>query len=311
MARKPRIKAPLGQEAVYHLRVQVAGVKGQYPLMDKEDATELARLMLRYARLYYCDVIAFGLMGDHWHEQCRFEAYRVLPPDTLRDLAERFYPGEYRPHDRWTEADWQRFNRRVFDVSEFMRNVNSQFARYYNRRHGRRGRFWADRFKCAIVDRDDYFCHLPFYIELNPVRAHLVERPESWAFSSAILRFNGQDQDLMPLTELMAIPDYETAAKTYRRLLLLAGTKPNKDGAGTVPDAALREEESRGFLTPGIFLRRHRSLSDGLVLGRQEMVQGYLDQLRDQGRYKRRRRAIPASIPGYYTLREQRGGSEP
>jgi len=308
MARQARIKAPLGQEGVYHLRAQIAGVEGDYPLLDKEDATELVLLMLRYARLYYCDVAGFGLMGDHWHDVCRFEAFRPLSRDTLTELAERFYPGAYRPHDRWTDADWERFNRRVFDVSEYMRNVNSQFARYYNRRHRRKGRFWADRFKCSMAGDDGYFRHLPLYAELNPVRAHLVERPEDWPFSSARLRFTGQDQDLMPLTELFATPDYETAVRTYRELLLWTGTQPNKEGAGTVPEAVFREEQEGRFLTPGLFLRRHRCLSDGLVIGTREAVQEWLDPLIEQAVYQRRRHPIPASIPGCYTLREQRGG---
>jgi len=310
MARRARIRAPLGQEGVYHLCVQVAGFPGDYPLLDKEDATELVRLMLHYARLYYCDVDAFNLMGTHFHEVCRFEAFRVLPRETLAELAERFYPGSYRPHDRWTEAQWERFNRRVFDVSEYMRNVNSQFARYYNRRHGRKGRFWADRFKCAIPTDDGHFSHLPLYVELNPVRKHLIERPELWPFSSARLRFSGQDQALTPLTELYAIPDYETAVRTYRELLLWTGTEPNKEGEGTVPEAVFREEQAGRFLTPGIFLRRHRCLSDGLVIGSREGVQKCLDEQVEQGNYRRRRHPIPASIPGCYTLREQRGDRE-
>jgi hypothetical protein len=41
---------------------------------------------------------------------------------------------------------------KLSSLSEFMREIKVGFARYYNRRHNRRGYFWGDRFKSVIVD---------------------------------------------------------------------------------------------------------------------------------------------------------------
>ena len=58
------------------------------------------------------------------------------------------------------------------------------FARYYNRRHDRRGYFWGDRFKSVIVDKGETLVNCLAYIDLNPMRAGLVDRPEDYRWNS-------------------------------------------------------------------------------------------------------------------------------
>jgi hypothetical protein len=64
-----------------------------------------------------------------------------------------------------------------------MREIKVNFARFYNRRHGRRGCFWGDRFKSVVVEDGNTLICLA-YIDLNPVRAGLVERLEDYRWSS-------------------------------------------------------------------------------------------------------------------------------
>jgi hypothetical protein len=40
---------------------------------------------------------------------------------------------------------------KLANLSEFIRDIKATVARYYNRRHNRRGYFWGDRFKSVIV----------------------------------------------------------------------------------------------------------------------------------------------------------------
>jgi hypothetical protein len=54
------------------------------------------------------------------------------------------------------------------------------FARFYNRRHNRLGYFWGDRFKSVIVENRQTLINCLAYIDLNPLRAGLVERPEQY-----------------------------------------------------------------------------------------------------------------------------------
>jgi putative transposase len=70
------------------------------------------------------------------------------------------------------------------NLSEAIRHLNSAYAQWWNRRHGRVGHVFQGRFKDQVVDRDDYLLTLSRYVVMNPVRAGLVQRPEDWPWSS-------------------------------------------------------------------------------------------------------------------------------
>jgi putative transposase len=59
---------------------------------------------------------------------------------------------------------------KLSSLSEFMREINVGFARFYNRRHHRRGYFWGDRFKSVIVENGETLISCLTYIDLHPVK---------------------------------------------------------------------------------------------------------------------------------------------
>ncbi|MEA3000835.1 MAG: REP-associated tyrosine transposase [Sphingomonadales bacterium] len=62
--------------------------------------------------------------------------------------------------------------------------VHRRYALEMNRRRGWHGAFWQGRF--GSVPLDEPHLHVCFrYVELNPVRARLADRPEAWRWSSA------------------------------------------------------------------------------------------------------------------------------
>lgn len=69
-------------------------------------------------------------------------------------------------------------------ASELLRRVNLRFVSAMNRRYGRTGSGWEGRFWSSVVETRSYFLATQRYIELNPVRAGLVKRPERYAWSS-------------------------------------------------------------------------------------------------------------------------------
>jgi putative transposase len=73
---------------------------------------------------------------------------------------------------------------KLSSLSEFMREIKGGFAHFYNRRHNRRGYFWGDRFKSVIVENGETLINCLAYINLNPLRAGLVERPEQYRWNS-------------------------------------------------------------------------------------------------------------------------------
>ena len=69
-------------------------------------------------------------------------------------------------------------------VSRMMKAVGERYVRAFNKRHKRTGTLWEGRFKSTIVDSERYLFTLYRYIELNPVRAGLVEHPREFPWSS-------------------------------------------------------------------------------------------------------------------------------
>ena len=69
-------------------------------------------------------------------------------------------------------------------LSELMQHLNGVYTRSFNRRHGLVGHLLQGRFKSILVDSDRYLMAVCRYVELNPVRATLVARPEDWSWSS-------------------------------------------------------------------------------------------------------------------------------
>ncbi len=65
-----------------------------------------------------------------------------------------------------------------------MRQLNGDYAGYFNRRHGRRGPLMQGRYKSVLVEDQGHWLELSRYVHLNPVRAGLCKRPEDWKWSS-------------------------------------------------------------------------------------------------------------------------------
>ncbi|MDD4941002.1 MAG: transposase [Candidatus Omnitrophota bacterium] len=69
-------------------------------------------------------------------------------------------------------------------LSRFMKQLNLSYALYYKKQYSYCGHLWQDRFKSCIVENDSYLLQCGKYIELNPVRAHMVKNPGDYRFSS-------------------------------------------------------------------------------------------------------------------------------
>jgi putative transposase len=69
-------------------------------------------------------------------------------------------------------------------LSMGMHRLLTRYSQWFNRRHGRRGHLFQERFKNVLVQEESYGLELSRYIALNPVRARLVQLPEQWEWSS-------------------------------------------------------------------------------------------------------------------------------
>ncbi len=69
-------------------------------------------------------------------------------------------------------------------MSLMMQSVGRSYVRYFKNRHTRTGTLWEGRYKSSVVGSEAYLLTCMAYIDLNPVRAGLVESAEDFNWSS-------------------------------------------------------------------------------------------------------------------------------
>lgn len=69
-------------------------------------------------------------------------------------------------------------------LAEIMKGINLSYAQHFKNRYRHIGHFWQDRYKSILISKDDYLLACGSYVELNPVRARIVEDPKEYRWSS-------------------------------------------------------------------------------------------------------------------------------
>lgn len=306
----PRIRRlkPRDRAQSYHLYNRIAGAPGFFPLQERQARQQFLDLLFFYSSIYLCDLVAFMVLGNHYHLIIRFAAFTVLPRQQLRELAARLYAGKlYKPYLFWGAKQWRRFNERLYDVSEFMRNLESGYAVWHNGAFGRRGRLWADRFKSNLLESWPAVRAAVLYVELNAVRAGLVSRPEDYRFGSARVRLGrgkGPAKGLLSLQELWNVAEAGRGVRMhYAHLYHRGGLRiENED---ELIRALVRQEEADGYQV-GIYRSQQRYFTDGGVLGDPEQVQAWQDLLHREGVYRKPREPVRTGSGSLSMLRPQR-----
>jgi REP element-mobilizing transposase RayT len=79
------------------------------------------------------------------------------------------------------------------NISIFMRIVNANYAKYYNKKYTRSGHLWQDRYKSRYITSEDYLYTLVKYIECNPIEAGLTQKVGEYPFTLASLIFSKKE----------------------------------------------------------------------------------------------------------------------
>jgi len=82
------------------------------------------------------------------------------------------------------------------NISKLSQAVGRKYVPYFNHKYGKSGTLWEGRFKANSVESEYYLLACYRYIELNPVRASMVDQCGEYAWSSYHANANGQ-KDLM------------------------------------------------------------------------------------------------------------------
>ncbi|MEN8155058.1 MAG: transposase [Acidobacteriota bacterium] len=265
MARSRRIKIK-GEAAYYHIMSRTVGNEF---LLNREEKEKFVEIIKRFSRLYFVKIIGYCVMSNHFHLLIRMDpSYQYKDEDVIRRLKE-FYGKE----DKLWNYKLNDYRKKLSDISEFTKIIKQNFSWWYNRVNDRRGYFWSDRFKSVLIERGESLLNCLAYIDLNPVRAGIVDIPEKYRWSSFGYRIqSGNSGGYLSFDGIYDDKEKEVI-RIYRKYLYGEGVV-EKSGTGRIKDQVYIEERDREFIVPPINLFRHRIryFSEGLVLGSKDFI---------------------------------------
>ena len=101
-----------------------------------------------------------------------------------------------------------------------MKSVGERYVQYVNRRHSRTGTLWEGRYRSCLVQSERYLMICQRYVELNPVRACLVNEPSAYRWSSYRHNAHGRESKIVAPHELYSRMGLDPASRqsAYRAL---------------------------------------------------------------------------------------------
>ena len=279
-------------------------VNGEMLFGDREK--EMLRKMLwDVADFSGVEVLTYCIMSNHFHilvhvpdkqdisDEELMRRYQVLYPKPTKYQVASIEQMKLVLKSGSTEADTIRNKllARMGDVSEFMKALKQRFSVWYNRSHQRYGTLWAERFKSVLVEGSGNALEtMAAYIELNSVRAGIVEDPKDYRFCGYAEAVAGDAKACAGLDFVFSdtVPQAKGQKHTsddvlaaYRMVLFGKGADP-ETAKGKVIDreTAVRVlQEQHGQLPKAVLLRcRVRYFTDGAILGSAEFVRGFTEK---------------------------------
>ena len=299
-----------------HARVKVEGA-GCYHVVSRivdrafrmdDGEKEIFRGIMRRAEAF-CGVriLTYAVMSNHFHLLVEVPEPGAVDEGELVRRVGILYGRVYAANLVKQWAEWRktgaaylveeqqdRLRARMYDLSAFVKTLKQRYSMSYNSRHGRKGTLWEDRFKSVLVENGEQArATVAAYIDLNPVRAKLVEDPKDYRWSGYGEACGG---GRLAREGLVAVHDsrwlerpggWRQAAERYRVLLYTAGEEKREALGERVvrPGLAAAEVdrviETGGKLTLPQALRcRVRYFTDGMAIGGKVFVDGVFERNR-------------------------------
>ena len=291
-----------GKPALYHC---VSRVVWRELVLGEAEKEQFVRSLRKWEAFSRVRVLAFCVMTNHFHLLVEVpERPAEEPPDgELLEHLGLIYGGRRLAQIRWeleqhrgqgnhaaAEALRRRFLRRMWDLSAFMKDLKQELSHWFNKRHGKRGHLWEERFRSVLVEDGHAARMVSAYIDLNPVRAGMVGRPEQYRWSGYGEAAAGGGRALEGIAQVMLerelarsgvgaavaeVSDRRRCLAGYRAILGEALGRPERAPEGEAGGRAdggggkgrrMREAELLG--------RRLRYFTDGLVVGSRAFVDG-------------------------------------
>ena len=304
-----------GQTNYYHV---VSRVVNRELVFGDEEKEYFRKLLVKQLKFSGLKAVAWCFMGNHfhlllevpdkekalagWKEEDYLKRLKVLGDEDftkflLRDVEMWKENGARDEVTRVAES----VKARLFDLSRFMKELKQKFASWFNRRHRRKGTLWEDRFKSVLLEgpnaremENGAVKIVSAYIDLNPVRAGIVEDPKDYRWCGYAAAVAGEKECRRGLSLALGKgarsrsgAAWRSVAGEYRMFLFAAGEE--RGGGATAADYArarrgfTREEVEKvwkegGKLPLHAVLRCSvRYLTDGVALGSREFLERYFE----------------------------------
>jgi REP element-mobilizing transposase RayT len=181
-------------EGFYHVGTRCVG---RAMMFGDDDKTHIVDQILRMAEFCGMEVNTYAVMTNHIHILLHVLPKKELSDDELIARVASLY-GRTKAEDLRVEwAEWHRvggtaalqrveeernaFLRRMGDLSIYMKELKQWISRDYNKKVGRIGTLWEDRFWSNLLeDSAETLSSVARYIDCNAVRAGIVDRPEDY-----------------------------------------------------------------------------------------------------------------------------------
>jgi len=82
-------------------------------------------------------------------------------------------------------------------LPKVLQSVGRRYVQYFNYTYKRTGTLWEGRYNATLIDSEHYLLTCMRYIELNPVRAGMVDHPGDYPWSSYLCNAQGNENSLV------------------------------------------------------------------------------------------------------------------
>jgi hypothetical protein len=295
----------------YHVVSRVVNRELVFGDADKEYFRKLLVKQLKFSGL---KAIAWCFMGNHfhlllevpdkeealtgWNEDDYLKRLKVLMDEghtwnVLRDVEMWKKNG----HRDGVTAVAESVKARLFDLSIFMKELKQKFTIWFNRKNQRKGTLWEERFRSVLLEgpevsrlENSAVKFVSAYIDLNPVRAGLVEDPKDYRWCSYAAAVAGNREARRGVAKAVgrgARAIWRSVSAEYRKFLFVAGGPQAAGSSDSMPRRARRgfsrQEIARvwkkgGNLTMGeVLYCQIRYVSDGVALGSREFLEDFFE----------------------------------
>ncbi|MEP4076449.1 transposase [Haloferula sp.] len=332
-----------GKPAIYHC---VSRVVNRDFVLQKEEKEHFVDLMKTYEA--FCDlrILTFCVMSNHFHILIEVPS----PPDDgteswsdedLLDHLGRLYSQRQTNKIRWelehfrsqknheaAESLRGKYFARMWDISAYMKVLKQRFTQWFNKKHGRRGYLWEDRFKSVLVEDGHAARTMAAYIDLNPVRAGMVIDPKDYrwcGYAEAVAGSTSAREGLrLVLFEKLrthmddqkaasTLPSWREVVRRYRMILFADGQSSDRNRSRN--RKGFTQKRVRSVLSNGgrlseaeILHCRVRYFLDGLVVGSKDFVESSFQLSREHFSPSRRSgaRKLGKVQSSLFTMRDLR-----